>query len=126
MIGQTLAKVREALGLTPPEMAERLGVALSSYLGYECTAREPAEAVLVLLLDLVRAHADADLLAQVEAKVAAIRSRRKKTAPYAGSRAGAQTTATTQRLRQQRRAAAAERARRLETDSHRRGKGQRS
>jgi transcriptional regulator with XRE-family HTH domain len=124
MIGQTLAKVRAHLGVDRREMAQLLGVAKSTCDAYEATGSEPADEVLDKLLELVRERVtDADLVERVESRVADIRAQRKRRAPYAGSRAGAQTTATTQRLRQQRRAAAAERAERTD-ESHRRAKGQ--
>jgi transcriptional regulator with XRE-family HTH domain len=118
MMGRTLAQVRQRLDLTPAEMAERLGVAKSTYDAYERASRDPDNAVLDRLLALAWAELDdAELLAQVEGKVEDIRARRHKSAPYAGYRGGAQTTRTAQRSRQRGQAAAAERARLLKSNT---------
>ena len=116
MIGQTLALVRQRLGLTHIEMATRLGVASGSYAAYETQGRRPGNDALERLLELVREGAP-DLEARVQERIAAIRATRPKQAPGAP---GAQTTERARRLHRRNEAQAAERRRLLEIDSQNR------
>jgi transcriptional regulator with XRE-family HTH domain len=116
MMGRTLAHLRVVLGVTPSQMAARLGVAKSTYDAYERAGREPADEVLARLLEVATTAGHLELVA---GKVEEIRARRRKSAPYAGASAGAQTTHAALRSRQRGQAAATERAQLLNSNQKR-------
>ncbi len=58
MIGERLRKMRKMRGLTLKEVADRVGVARSTYSGYESNYRQPPIEVLVKLADALKTSTD--------------------------------------------------------------------
>lgn len=58
MIGKRLREVRKKRGLTLQEIADKLGVARSTYAGYESDYRQPPLEILVQIADILKTSTD--------------------------------------------------------------------
>lgn len=58
MIGKRLREVRKKRGLTLQEIADKLGVARSTYAGYESNYRQPPLEILVQIADILKTSTD--------------------------------------------------------------------
>jgi len=58
LIGKRLREVRKKRGLTLQEIADKLGVARSTYAGYESDYRQPPLEILVQIADILKTSTD--------------------------------------------------------------------